>query len=231
MRVVLCDDNRLLCEALADVLRSRGHDVVAIAVTATAGVAAVAAQRPDTCVLDLRFPGNPDGISAAKSIKDQFPETRILILSGAGENTAWSQAIQIGVEGFLRKDQNVAQIADALDVIADGGAVFDPTLSRRPGTPATEPRHDTRELLTPREEEVLRRIVAGQTTQQMAAEMHVATSTLRSYIKNVLAKLGAHSRLQAAAIGSRRPSRRPARSARQDPPFLPAPCEYSPSDV
>ena len=58
-------------------------------------------------------------------------------------------------------------------------------------------------MLTPREAEVLRRIVAGQATVQMAREMNVATSTLRSYIKSILAKLGAHSRLQAAAIARR----------------------------
>lgn len=242
MRIVLCDDNRLLCEALADVLEARRHEVVAIAVTASDGVAAVEAYRPDICVLDLRFPGKPDGITAAGTIKDQFPDTRILILSGADETAAWSRAIQIGVEGFLRKDQNVGQIADALDVIADGGAVFDPTLSRRPASSPAERLNDTTDLLTPREEEVLRRIVAGQTTRQMATEMQVATSTLRSYIKNVLAKLGAHSRLQAAAIGSRRFPGRPARTSDRtvktkakdrpraaDPPFLPAP--YSPSDV
>jgi DNA-binding CsgD family transcriptional regulator len=58
-------------------------------------------------------------------------------------------------------------------------------------------------VLTPRETEVLRRIVAGQSTGQMADEMHIAINTLRSYVKNVLTKLGAHSRLQAAALAMR----------------------------
>jgi DNA-binding CsgD family transcriptional regulator len=58
-------------------------------------------------------------------------------------------------------------------------------------------------VLTPREKEVLRRIVAGQGTAQMAAEMDIAVNTLRSYVKNVLTKLGAHSRLQAAALATR----------------------------
>jgi two-component system, NarL family, nitrate/nitrite response regulator NarL len=58
-------------------------------------------------------------------------------------------------------------------------------------------------LLTPREREVLLRIAAGQSTGQMAREMHIATSTLRTYVKNLLTKLGTHSRLQAAALASR----------------------------
>ena len=70
---------------------------------------------------------------------------------------------------------------------------------------AVPPREELLGTLTPRETQVLRRIVAGQSTGQMAREMDVATSTLRSYIKNILAKLGAHSRLQAAAIASREP--------------------------
>ena len=68
---------------------------------------------------------------------------------------------------------------------------------------AAPPHEDLLGALTPRETQVLRRIVAGQSTGQMAREMDVATSTLRSYIKTILAKLGAHSRLQAAAIASR----------------------------
>jgi two-component system nitrate/nitrite response regulator NarL len=203
VRIVLCDDNRILCEALADVLQARGHLVLAIATTTADGVAAIGEHWPDLCVLDLRFPDEPDGISAARFIRDQHPGTKILVLSGSDEPAAWSQALRIGVHGFLRKDQDVTQIADALDVIAGGGSVFDPSGSRRPVRRAAERRHDPLRSLTPREAEVLSRIVAGQTTQRMAKEMNLATSTLRSYIKNVLAKLGAHSRLQAAAIASR----------------------------
>jgi two-component system nitrate/nitrite response regulator NarL len=69
----------------------------------------------------------------------------------------------------------------------------------------TQPSDNPLATLTPRETEVLHRIVKGQSTRQMAGEMNVATSTLRSYIKSILAKLGAHSRLQAAAIVSQVP--------------------------
>jgi two-component system nitrate/nitrite response regulator NarL len=235
MRIVLCDDNRLLCEALADVLQSRCHEVVAIETTVESGIAAVGAHKPDICILDLRFPNpapvhpapapppanQPAGIAAARAMKDLYPDTRILILSGADEPAAWAEALQVPIDGFLRKDQNVSHIADALEIIADGGAVFDPTISRHHAKARAKARQKPERSnspvpqLTPREEEVLSRIVAGQTTRQMATEMKVATSTLRSYIKNVLAKLGAHSRLQAAAIGSRRDQLR--NCAGQDP--------------
>ena len=113
-----------------------------------------------------------------------------------------AEATRIGVAGVLRKDQNVDHIAGALDVIASGGTVYCP-LQTRPARPAGMRRyHPTRDL-TLREKEVLRRIVAGQSTGQMSREMNVATSTLRTYIKNMLAKLGAHTRLEAAVVATR----------------------------
>jgi two-component system, NarL family, nitrate/nitrite response regulator NarL len=209
MRLVLCDDNRILCEALAVAMEARGHQVVAIAATAADGIAAADAHQPDAVLLDLRFPAGPDtseavGLAAAKSIRLRCPGTAVLVLSGLADRSVWSAAMRIGVAGVLSKDQSVCKIAAALDVIAAGGVVFDPVASR-PGREAGAARWRSRPLsaLTPREEEVLRRLVGGQSTGQMASEMHIAISTLRTYVKNVLIKLGAHSRLQAAALATR----------------------------
>ena len=97
-------------------------------------------------------------------------------------------------------------IVGALDVIGAGGVAFGPEYSGQASWRAEVPPHENLlGTLTPRETQVLRRIVAGQSTNRMAREMKVETSTLRSYIKNILAKLGAHSRLQAAAIASQNP--------------------------
>ena len=107
-----------------------------------------------------------------------------------------------GLAGFLGKDKKIGQIAEALDVIAAGGEVFD----RPRGLPHREPARPSRHApyaLTPREKEVLRRIVAGQTTRQMSGEMGIETSTLRTYMKNLLTKLGVHTRLAAAALATR----------------------------
>ena len=103
-----------------------------------------------------------------------------------------------------RKDQELDQIAAALDVIA-----ADRTAVIRGSPPESDPRpspqcpKDPLSTLTRRETEVLRRIAAGQNTKKMAREMNVTTETLRTYVRNVLAKLGAHSRLEAAALASR----------------------------
>lgn len=203
MRLVLCDDNRMLCEALAILLQARGHRILAIATDAAEGISAVATCQPDACLLDLRLPDR-SGLDAARTMLRCQPETKIVVLSCLTDPEVLSEAKKIGVVGFLGKDQRPDSIADALDVVAAGGVAFDPKVSRKPSRRAVaQPRESPLGTLTPRETEVLQRIVAGQSTEGMAREMGVAISTLRSYIKSILAKLGAHSRLQAAAIARR----------------------------
>jgi two-component system, NarL family, nitrate/nitrite response regulator NarL len=202
LRLVLCDDNRILCEALSVALEARGHEVLAVATTSTGGIAEVASHRPDACVLDFRFPDPPDGLGAARIIRQRYPDTAVLLLSGLADTAVLAEAAQIGVAGVLRKDQNVDHIAGTLDVIASGGVVYGPVRAHPARSPGRRHDHPTHGL-TSREKEVLRRIVAGQDTRQMSREMNVATSTLRSYVKNVLAKLGAHTRLEAAVLATR----------------------------
>jgi two-component system, NarL family, nitrate/nitrite response regulator NarL len=203
MRLVLCDGNRIFCEALALVLEARGHQALAIALTADAGVAAVAKHQPDACLMDVHFPDGGDGLRAVRAIRDRYPDTAVLVMSGLSDPATSSAAMQLGVKGFLSKDQELDQVAVALDMVAaDRVASAD---GSSPGSdPGSGPRRtkDLLSRLTPRETEVLRRIAAGQDTRTMVREMNVTTGTLRTYVKNVLAKLGAHSRLEAAALAS-----------------------------
>lgn len=202
MRLVLCDDNRILCEALAVALEARGHQVLATAMESTAGIAEVERHRPDVCLLDLRFPDATDGLGVARVIRERYPETAVLVLSGLADPAVLAEATRLGVAGVLRKDQNVDHIAGALDVIASGGVVNGPVKARTPQSRGGHRYHPVRDL-TSREKEVLRRIVAGQSTAQMTREMGVAASTLRTYVKSMLTKLGAHTRLEAAILATR----------------------------
>ena len=199
VRLVLCDDNRLLVEALAAALKTWGHETVAVTTSAIAGLAAVTEHMPDACLLDLRFPDGEHGLSAARQMRTRCPGTAVVLLTAAHDKDVAWQAREIGVAGVLSKDRNVTQIASALDVIASGGTVYEPAPSRRPPMPSPHRQYE----LTPREMEVVARIVAGQSTEQMSVQMNIATSTVRTYVKNLLTKLGAHSRLEAAALASR----------------------------
>ena len=199
MRLVLCDDNRIFCEALAVALEVRGHRALAIATTADESIAAVARHQPDACLLDLRFHSGGDGLGVARLIRDRYPETAVLVVSGRADNATSLAAKKIGVAGVFGKNQELDCIAAALDVIAASRSAP----ATGPREPGTRPDEDLLSALTPREMEVLRRITAGQSTRKMADEMNVTTETLRTYVKNVLATLGAHSRLEAAALASK----------------------------
>jgi two-component system, NarL family, nitrate/nitrite response regulator NarL len=202
MQLVLCDENRMLCEALAFVLQAHGHRVLAIATSASEGVAAVSVHQPDACLLGVLLPGG-SGLDAARAMRQGHPDTKIVVLSWLSDPAVVSEAKEAGVAGFIRKDQRPDSIVRALAAVGAGGVAFGPAASRRQGRGMTAECRDNRlGRLTPRETEVLRRIVAGQSTRQMAREMGIAITTLRGYVNSILAKLGAHSRIEAAAIAS-----------------------------
>ena len=204
MELVICDNQRILAEALAAALTARGHRVLAVTTTAADGLGAVNACRPDVCLLDLKFGDQLSGLDAARTIRQRYPGTRVLLLSGVTDPETLSQVVGSGVAGFMRKDQSVDQIASALDVVAAGGSVLDPGLPRvrARGRMRPKPRNPLDEL-SPREKEIVARIAKGQSTRQMSFAMNITVGTVRTYVKNVLAKLGAHSRLQLAALASK----------------------------
>ena len=204
MRLVMCDHQRILAEALAAALEERGHQVLAVTTTVAEGLAAVSAGRPEVCMLDLQFGAEMAGLEAARVIAASHPDTKVLILSAVTDPRALSLVGTDDVAGFIRKNQSVAQIASALEVIASGGTVLDPGLMRLAARDTDRPQsaNPPREL-SPREKEIVARIVGGQSTRQMSFAMNITVDTVRTYVKNVLAKFGAHSRLQLAAIVSR----------------------------
>ena len=208
MRLVICDNQRILAEALAAALEGYGHQVLPVTTTVTDGLSAVSASRPDVCMLDLKFGDQLGGLDVARAIRQWYPDTKVLVLSDVKDPEALSQVNGSGVAGFLHKDQSVDQIASALDVIAAGGRVLDPGLLRVRSRGAVKPGPEgLLDKLSPREREIVARIVGGESTRQMSFAMDITAETVRTYVKNVLAKLGAHSRLEVAALASRDGSR------------------------
>jgi DNA-binding NarL/FixJ family response regulator len=203
MQLVFCDTNRILCEALGAALEARGHQVLAVATTAAEGIVATVEHGPDICILDLCLPTPDEGIELIGALAGNCPDVKILVLSSLADPVVFGNVKDSGVAGILQKNKNIDQICAAISTIACGERVFDPALrQQRARPPASRPNYPLY-FLTDREKEVLQRILGGQSTGQMAREMNIATSTLRTYVKNVLCKLGAHSRLEAAAVASR----------------------------
>ncbi|HEU4348815.1 MAG TPA: response regulator transcription factor [Actinoplanes sp.] len=200
MRLVLCDDHRLLVDAFATALRGHGHEVVALATTPEEGYRAVRAHDPDVCVLDLSFPGG-SGLDAARRIAAEQPRCKVLILSGRSDPDLIMAALSLGAAGFVLKEQGLDGILLALDRVAAGEVAVDAHLLRAAAKAPQRPVRAYRlRFLTPREREALLRIAQGESTKEIARAMRVSQSTARTHVQNVLTKLGVRSRLQAAAL-------------------------------
>lgn len=197
MKIIICDQQLMLAEALAAALDTRGYDVLAVTTSVSDIPGAVGGYVPDICLLGLHADQQLNGPSNVRAILQSYPGTKVLVLAEATAPETLTQLIRSGVAGLIHQDQSVAQIAEALDAIEGGRSVIDPG-------PLRIPARDTDRLreLSPREKEILARIAGGQSTEQMSSAMNITVHTVRTYVKNVLAKLGVHSRLQLAALAS-----------------------------
>lgn len=204
MRILLCDDHRLLVEAFAAALHAHGHEVVALATSPEEACRAAVEHDPDVCVLDVVFPDG-SGLDAAAKITSST-RCKVLMLSARSDPEVVNAALAAGATGFVLKDQSIDGILHALDRLSAGEVAVDRDLLHAAiRAPASRGRAELTQLrfLTRREREALRRIAEGQSTKEIAQAMHVAHSTARTHVQNVLTKLGVRSRLQAAALVAR----------------------------
>lgn len=188
----------MLAEALASALDARGYDILAVTTAVSGAPSAAGDWVPDVCLLGLQPGQQSTGPDIVRAILRRYPGTKVLVLSEITDPETLSQFVRSGVAGLTHQDQSVAQIAAALDAIEAGRSVLDPGPLRF----RARDRNRVCEL-SPREKEILTRITAGQGTRQMSSAMNITVDTVRTYVKNVLAKLGVHSRLQLAALASR----------------------------
>ena len=200
MRIVMCDDNRLLLEALSNALALQGFTVEAATSTPAEAVAAVRLYDPDILLIDLGFEG-ADGLTAAREVARSHPRTRVVILTGSDDPESLLEAMRIGVAGYVRKDQRLDGIVTALRRAAEGESAIDKTLLRKL-TSAARP-HSRRSAvasLTQQERVVLCYLAEGLQTNEIVSQLGISTSTVRSHIQAILSKLGVHTRLQAVAL-------------------------------
>jgi two-component system, NarL family, nitrate/nitrite response regulator NarL len=200
MRIVVCDDNRLLLEALSNALARQGFTVEAATSAPGEAIAAVRLYDPDILLIDLGFPG-ADGLSAAREVARFHPRTRVVIITGSDDPAPLLEAIRIGVAGYVRKDQRLDGIVAALRQAAEGESAIDKNLLRRLSSAAqTDSGRSAVTRLTQQERVVLGYLADGLQTSEIVSRLGISTSTVRSHIQAILSKLGVHTRLQAVAV-------------------------------
>jgi DNA-binding NarL/FixJ family response regulator len=199
--IVVVDDHRTFAELLTGALQ-REPDLVSLGTAATVadGVRLCLALRPDLVVMDYHLPDG-DGLGAAARILAEAPETRIVMLTGNPTPEALEEAAAIGICGFLPKDGSLATVLETLRHARNGCMTVHPLLlaesrnrARRAAAPAV--------VLTQRETAVLRLLARGSDVRASAKALGISPNTCRGYVKAILAKLGAHSQLEAVVKAS-----------------------------
>lgn len=204
IRVMLVDDQELVRSGFRLVLETRdGFDIVAEAADGAAAVAAARTARPDVVVMDIRMPG-VNGIDATRRIVASGSPSRILILTTFDADEYVHQALRAGASGFLLKDTRPDQFADAIRTIARGDAVIAPTATRRliehfTQHAAVPPAETSPSLasLSAREREILIQVATGRSNAEIATDLHLSETTVKTHVSAVLRKLGVRDRVQA----------------------------------
>ncbi|MFI9293022.1 response regulator transcription factor [Streptomyces gardneri] len=190
---MLAEDSTLLREGLVRLLTEEGHEVVAALGDAVTLVAEVGALRPDVAVVDIRMPPThtDEGLRAAVEIREQWPETGVLVLSQHVERSYAARLLAAGAErvGYLLKDRvaQVEEFLDALERVHEGGAAIDPEVVRQLVVRSTH--GDPLARLTPREREVLEVLAQGYTNAAIARQLHLSLSAVEKYLNAVFDKL------------------------------------------
>jgi serine/threonine-protein kinase PknK len=191
-RVVVADDDVLVREGIASMLGRAGFDVVGEAGDALSLETAVRDQVPDLVIVDIRMPPTHDqeGLEAARSIRSEFPEIGILVLSAHIEIDTALDLLEGGDSiGYLLKSRvkNAEQLVDALERVSEGGSVIDPELVRElfAGRHRTDPLAD----LSPREREVLSLMAEGRSNSGIAARLFISEGAVEKHVRSILAKL------------------------------------------
>ena len=193
LRVVIAEDSVLLREGIVRLLEEQDCTVVAAVGDGDELLKAVAEHRPDVCVVDVRMPPTftDEGLRAALVLREQYPETGVLVLSQYVEERYASELIgsNPGGVGYLLKDRvaDVDQFLDGLRRVADGGAALDPEVISQ--LLVRSSKADPLAALSPREQEVLRAMAEGKSNTGIAQALVVGEGAVEKHISSIFQKL------------------------------------------
>ncbi|HET8872473.1 MAG TPA: response regulator transcription factor [Gaiellaceae bacterium] len=191
-RVVLADDDVLLREGLAGLLERSGFDVVGQCGTATELIELTREHRPALAIVDIRMPPShtSEGLDAARVIREELPETAILVLSAHVQVEQATDLLASGERsGYLLKSRvtNVDEFVATLERIVEGGSVVDPALVQE--LFAARRAQDPLEVLSPREREVLSLMAEGRSNAGIAHQLWITEGTVEKHVHSILTKL------------------------------------------
>jgi DNA-binding NarL/FixJ family response regulator len=213
IRVLLVDDHAVVRMGLRTFFELQDDiDVVGEASDGSEAVAVARRLKPDVILMDLLMP-NMDGLTAIGRIKGEMPETEIVAVTSFIEEEKVTAALEAGASGYLLKDAEAEEVAAAIRAAYAGEVHLDAAVARllaqRMRDRKTKP--DPVEPLTDRERDVLRLLGQGMSNKEIGAALFITERTARTYVSNILGKLGLASRTQAALYAVEHKMAEPAR--------------------
>jgi DNA-binding NarL/FixJ family response regulator len=210
-RVLICDDHRMLTDALSAIVDADPRlELVGSAVSDPFVAIDIAAEeKPDVVLMDVEMGAPIDGIEATRRVRDIAPETQVVILTAQEDRFLMLKAVEAGACSFLRKTAPIDEVLDAVCAAAEGRSLLDPReLSAliQEAAKHKSARQDSELLfsqLTEREREVLAAVASGQSNDEIAAALVLSPQTIQTHVRNILAKLGVHSKLEAVLFAAR----------------------------
>ena len=198
IRILSVDDHPLLREGIAAVINSQQDMcVIADAASAKDAIEQFRKHKPDVTLMDLRLP-DKSGIDTMISIRTEFPEARIIMLTTFEGDVEIQRALEAGARAYLLKNMPPKELVEVIRQVHAGKKRIPPQLA------AQLAEHMSDEALTSREIEVLQQIADGNRNRDIGEKLFITEETVKVHIKNIMGKLGASDRTQAVAIAIRR---------------------------
>jgi DNA-binding NarL/FixJ family response regulator len=198
IRILSVDDHPLLREGIAALVASQADmQLVAEASNGREAIEQFREHRPDVTLMDLQMP-EMNGMDALDSIRSEFPEARLIVLTTYAGDVQAFRALKAGARAYLLKSLLRKELVETIRAVHAGQKRLPPEVA------AGIAEHATDDALSAREIEVLRLVADGNANKEIAAQLSITEETVKGHIKNILSKLGANDRTHAVTIGLKR---------------------------
>jgi two-component system nitrate/nitrite response regulator NarL len=204
VRVLVADDHPVYREGVVRALSASGQvDVVAEVGDGRAALSEIEERRPDVALLDYKLP-DLDGLAVTHAVVRDRLATRVLLISAFTESGVVYKALETGAAGFVSKEAKREQIVDAVLACARGDDVIPPDVAAGLASEIRLRKQDDSPTLTPREQEILHLIASGKSLPEIAKELYLGLTTVKTHVQHLYEKLGVSDRAAAVASAMRR---------------------------
>ncbi len=207
LRVMLVDDHEIVRQGLRALLEAEEDiEVVAEADSGRSAIDTAKIHNPDVVVMDVRMPEG-GGVEACRAIRDDNPDTQIIMLTSFSDDEALFNSIMAGAAGFVLKQIRGRDLVDAIHTVGRGDSLLDPGVTKRVLERLRKAKFDEKdpklERLSPQEERILDMVGEGLTNREIAERIHLSDKTVKNYVSTILHKLEVARRAEAASYIAR----------------------------